>query len=368
MIVVEELVDKGIRDKIFPGAAYGICYGLEEKRKKITEGVGRTSYADNAYAVDTQTLFDLASLTKPMATVPAIASLIQQKKIFLTDPLSELLETDVAADKKDITLFHLLSHSSGLPAHRPYYQLLGHVPVEKRKEIIVDAILAEELQFTPGRISVYSDLGFMLLGHIVEIKTHLPFDQYVYERIFKPMKLPSPIFFNRGNIEPGKSAAATENCPWRHTTLQGVVSDENAYWLGGVAGHAGLFADVEAVLHFAIFLLDVWKKRRHHPAFDHDILQKLLRCAGIKESTWALGFDTPSPEKSSSGRYFSAGSRGHLGFTGTSFWIDPERELVVVLLTNRVHPCRDNEAIKIFRPQFHDAVMEHLWSMLGEEG
>jgi CubicO group peptidase (beta-lactamase class C family) len=154
--------------------------------------------------------------------------------------------------------------------------------------------------------------------------------------------------------------AFMEECPFRQRMLRGEVSDENAHALGGVAGHAGLFGTMEGVLLFAVHLLDQWQGREEHPGYRSRDLRKFLKKQKIPGSTWALGFDTPSPTGSSGGKYLSPVSVGHLGFTGTSFWIDPVRELVMVLLSNRVHPSRENERIKKFRPLLHDAVIENL--------
>ena len=151
--------------------------------------------------------------------------------------------------------------------------------------------------------------------------------------------------------------APTENCAWRGRILCAEVHDDNAYVMGGVAGHAGLFGDIHSVLRLSTFILDMWLGDAVHPNINNEDLRRCMERQNIGASTWGLGFDTPSEKGSSGGRFLSAVSAGHLGFTGTSFWIDKEKQLVMVLLTNRVHPRRDNEGIKDFRPLFHDTVV-----------
>jgi len=174
----------------------------------------------------------------------------------------------------------------------------------------------------------------------------------VAEEIFKPLGLEKGIFFNPlediGKINP-LDYAATEHCLWRNRVIQGEVHDENTAFVGGISGQAGLFGEVESVLKLTDFILDIWKGRKTHPNIRNSDLQYFLEVPDkAKESSRVLGFDTPEPEGSSAGSYLSRKSVGHLGFTGTSFWIDPERELVIVLLTNRIHPSRDNDKIRKF--------------------
>lgn len=360
---LDKLFEKALAKKFFSGATAGISIGNPRKRKKLIVAYGRTSYESSAEEVNDKVCFDLASLTKPLATTLAVLALIKEKKIGLSQTLPQLLEEKIADEKSLITLRHILSHSAGFPAHRPYFEKLMETPPENRKALLHSLIISEPLVGKPGEQSLYSDLGFMLLGRIIEIKSGERLDRFVENKIYKPLGAEKGMFYNplAEKNRQDKVFAATEHCPWRHKTLYGEVSDDNAYAVGGVAGQAGLFGDIESVLAMTIHLLDQWKKRETPENYDSDDLSTFLtRQEQIKESTWALGFDTPSKTGSSSGKYLSEKSVGHLGFTGTSFWIDPTRDLVMVLLTNRVHPSRDNDAIKRFRPQFHDTVIEQL--------
>ena len=354
---------KALKKKVFSGAAVGLSVGSPEKRKKLIVTYGNTSHDPASQPITEKVCFDLASLTKPLATTLAVLALIKEKKINLSETLPSLLEKELPAEKRSITLQQLLNHSAGLPAHRPYFERLVEHPVEKRKELLQSFVIKEPLISKPGDQSLYSDLGFMLLGWIIEKKSGVKLDKYVESHIFEPLGVSEGIFFKP--LPAGETQkrvfAATEQCPWRNKTLAGEVSDDNTYAMGGVSGQAGLFGDIVSVLDMTTHLLDQWQGRERHPNYETaDLKNFLTRQSQVKASTWALGFDTPSESGSSGGRYLSDASVGHLGFTGTSFWIDPVKDLVMVLLTNRVHPSRDNEAIKQFRPQFHDTVIEQL--------
>ena len=308
------------------------------------------------------TVFDLASLTKPLATTLSILCLIKDTCISLDDSLDFLLEKEVPLEKKNITLRHLLNHCSGFPDYIPYFYKLAEFSGEQRKKILQSWVVEEPLVCAPGEKSIYSDLGFMVLGWIVEKKSGMTLEQFVFEKILKPLGLQETVFFqplHRKKKE--RHFAATEKCAWRNRVVIGEVHDYNTHAVGGVSGQAGLFGDIRGVLELTTALLDQWQGRSSHPNYRTDDLKTFLeRPNRAYKSTWALGFDTPSEKGSSSGRYFSKRSVGHLGFTGTSFWIDPEKDLVVVLLTNRVHPDKENNRIKEFRPLFHDTVVELL--------
>jgi CubicO group peptidase (beta-lactamase class C family) len=245
---------------------------------------------------------------------------------------------------------------------------LVNVSSEKRKDFLLDFLLKEPLVYKPGCQVIYSDLGYMLLGLIIEQIAGIDLDEYFKKMILETLGLAEHLFFNPlGSAKhPVAEFAPVEDCPWRGRILQGEVSDENCWAMGGVAGHAGLYGDINGVLALTGLLMDIWLGKRKHPHINsRDLLNFLERRTDIKGNTWALGFDTPTPGKSSSGKYLSTTSVGHLGFTGTSFWIDPERALAIVILSNRVHPSRDNELIKEFRPAFHDRVVELLGMEIG---
>jgi len=349
---IDELLQEGVNERIFSGAAAGVAAGKPETRGRLMRTAGATRY-EAGVAVDDRTVFDLASLTKPLATTLLLLALAKRGVIDPEQPLA-LFFPEARADKASITLRQLLSHSSGLPAHRPYHLQLAGVAAAERLATLARLVLAEPLEYAPGSRAQYSDLGFLLLGRIIEKAGGAPLDRLFAEWIATPLGLEDELFFNRtGQMRP-RSYAATEFCPWRGRVLVGEVSDENCHVLGGVAGHAGLFGTIGGVLALVETIHDCWQGWADHPALDRDQLSLFLTRQPTPGSTWALGFDTPSPLQSSAGHFFSPASVGHLGFTGTSFWLDPARHLCVVLLTNRVHPSRENHAIKAFRPRFHD--------------
>lgn len=218
--------------------------------------------------------------------------------------------------------------------------------------------MEEKLETEPGNIHCYSDLGFMLLGFIIEKITGEGLDTLVDKIIYTPLKLQKDLFFAGINKKKGKGYVCTEKCLWDLKMLCGTVHDDNCRVIGGVAGHAGLFGTLQGVIMLCEQLLSQWQERDQHPAYANSLLKRIL--TRVEGSTWTMGFDTPSPQGSSSGMFFSKGSVGHLGFTGTSFWIDPVKECIAVLLTNRVHPNRDNEKIRQFRPLFHDTLMKGI--------
>ncbi|MBU4260531.1 MAG: beta-lactamase family protein [Proteobacteria bacterium] len=357
---LDPLINDAIMGKLFPGAAVGVSINCGPQKKSFSAVWGHSSLFPRQKILRKENLFDLASLTKPFATTLALICLVQEKKIELDEPLPSLLQRNVPPDKKNITLRHLLNHCSGLADHHPFYQQLVAVDEQERKNTLLNLILADELIWPVGSKALYSDLGFILLGMIVEIQSGLPLDIFVREKVMTPLGLADTMVFNPRQKDK-KDFAATENCPWRGKVLTGEVHDDNTYAVGGVSGQAGLFGAIDSVLFLASFLLEVWQDQAAHPHFSGELLKEFFKRQDmVKGSTWALGFDTPSPIGSSAGSFISKDSVGHLGFTGTSFWIDPQRQLVMVLLTNRVHPSRENNLIRLFRPVFHDRVIESL--------
>jgi CubicO group peptidase (beta-lactamase class C family) len=206
---------------------------------------------------------------------------------------------------------------------------------------------------------VYSDLGFMLLGRLVEQVSGMPLDRFLTDRVYGPMGLADLFFIPLAKRTPPRHAfAATELCPLRCRLLIGEVHDDNAWYAGGVDGHAGLFGTAEAVFRLLRRLVAEDAGRIAEPVFSGRMLTEMLR--GSPPHHFSLGFDRPSTEKSSAGRYFSKASVGHLGFTGVSFWLDPAADVTVILLTNRVHPYRWHNRLADFRPRIHDRIMEHF--------
>lgn len=359
---------QGIEQGVFPGVT--AAYSLRGQHR-LWQGFfagGLTRLGAWGRAVGQDTLFDLASLSKALCTTLLCLHLIDQGKLSMEDRAFDLLALPTSPNKKNIRIRHLLRHASGLPAYKPFFrsQSPGLINKQTYKNLVLEEIAAQELEFPPGSRSLYSDLGFIVLGAVVEKIARAPLDWLFHHVVAEPIGLGNTLLFRpltaRHDLKK-TSIAATEYCPWRKKIIQGEVDDEHCWLMGGVAGHAGLFGTVGAVLTLCERLLDIWHERATHPAFGAALLQEAWS-SREEGSEWALGFDRPSPGRSSSGRYFSANSLGHLGFSGTSFWIDPEKNCIVVLLSNRIHPTRDNAQIKLFRPFFHDCIMKKITAIL----
>jgi len=345
-----------INTKVFPGAAVGISVFNDGEFQRMKSCYGKKDDSDNY--VDRNTLYDLASLTKPLVTVLSILALIEEKKILWKEKLESLLSFAFPEEKKNINLIQLMSHCSGLPAHRPYYKDLIRISDECRKNKIIDLIAHEDLVYEPGNGNMYSDLGYILLGNIIEERSGKRLDEFWRQKIVVPLLLQDKLFFPKNKEIKKTQFASTGCCSMMNKKLYGIVHDDNCRVLGGVAGHAGLFGTIDGVLSLCENILTGYNDQSTHPSFSNDNLRIVLEKQ--KNSSWTLGFDTPSPAASSSGRYFSKLSVGHLGFTGTSFWIDLQRGVCIVFLSNRTFFDGENERFKKVRPIVHDSIMQEL--------
>jgi serine-type D-Ala-D-Ala carboxypeptidase len=355
---VSRMLQQAVEAECFPGAVLAVGY---QGQLVYEAAVGEAAIIPSRRRMTLDTLFDLASLTKPMATTTALMLLVETGRVRLDAPIRAYIPAFHAAGTSSPTLRHLLSHCSGLPAWHPYYQAIDpFLPPPERRRAVYAAVHQEPLIATPGVTVRYSDVGFMLLGELVETLSGMPLDAFCQREIFAALHLADIGFLNLARPRPmGGPYASTESCPWRGRVLNGEVHDENAWTMGGVAGHAGLFATARQVWQFAQSLLAALNGR------DWLVSPTTARAFATRQacpdgSTWALGWDTPTPGRSSAGRYFAPTALGHLGFTGTSLWIDPVQQVIVALLTNRIHPSRQREGIRAFRPGIHDAVMQAL--------
>jgi CubicO group peptidase (beta-lactamase class C family) len=350
---VDNLMHAGLAGNVFPGAVLLVA---REGEVLFHRAYG---WADlfSRRLMTVETCFDLASLTKPLAAAMAVMHLVQQGVLEVEQTCGELCPDLRGSDKAAISVRQLLSHCSGLPPWRPYFMRLRGLEPESRIAVLRRALLAEPLVCAAGAGAQYSDLGFLMLQWVIEDLVRQPLDAYVSEKLYRPLGIDRLYFASaRRRVEmSGEPMAATELCPWRNRLLVGEVHDDNAAVLNGNAAHAGLFGTALSVQGLLQGLLSAEQGGHAHPLFDGALIRSFFqRQPG--DTTWALGFDTPSPVGSSAGQWFGAESVGHLGFTGTSFWMDRRRALIVVLLTNRVHPSRYNTGIRAFRPQLHDAV------------
>lgn len=345
---------QALTDGVFPGAVLLAARGGEV----LVHAAYGTANLYNHQPVTLATVFDLASLTKPLATTLAVMLLYQQGRLDPDERLPAVLPAAAHGDKRHITIAQLLAHTSGLPDYRPYYRQIALLPESERRLRLRQFLLDEPLLHPPGARVLYSDLDFMLLEWIVEAAAGQQLDRFLAEHVYAPLQVTALFFIDRKRPVPPAAYAATEHCAWRDRLLEAEVHDENAYALGGVAGHAGLFGTAAAIHTVLAELLAAYHGQPAAKLFRSDVVRRFWQ--PVPGSGKALGFDLPSADHPSCGHFFPSDSIGHLGFTGTSFWIHRIQQLSVVLLTNRVHPSRDNCSIRQFRPEIHDAVMQAL--------
>jgi CubicO group peptidase (beta-lactamase class C family) len=352
------VLEDAIAARTFPGCAFGVLAG---GRVVVRDALGRFTYEGDAQVVTPQAVYDLASITKVAATTAAAMLLVQRWCLNLDTPLCTYLPAFVQGREpgdlaRNVTVRHLLAHSSGLPGYVEFFRSAS-TPTE-----LLKACLNLPLQAEPGARAEYSDPGYILLGKALEVFIGEPLDSWVRREVFAPLGLTATGFCPAEELR--DSIPPTEmDMTFRHRRIQGEVQDENAWVLGGVAGHAGLFSNVGDLLSFSKEILKAVGADGNDSAksglFDRttvDIFAQRQKPAG---SSRALGWDTPS-EHSSSGGHFSPFSIGHLGYSGCSLWIDLNANIAAVLLTNRTWPDRASQLIREVRPAFYDAVREAL--------
>ena len=397
---VHQALRRGVDEGVFPGGAAAVF--LDGKLVHLS-CTGDAQLLPERAAMKSEAVFDLASLTKVLATTAATAMLVGRRQLGRDDPGVRYWPEFGRAAKKALTVRHLLAHCSGLPAWRPYFLTVmadtGAAPLFRESDagfrarmaaarrgraLVLDLLCAEKLEADAGTKAVYSDLGFIALGRVLEIVGGHPLDRLVAKELYPELGLPSlgfrplderakkaPVLVATGIRRPREPAPGQEqlvpapdpSAP--PCSRPGEVDDDNAFAMGGVAGHAGLFGDARDVAAFGNAVLEELRgASRLAPA---EVWLAFATPDKTKGSSRALGFDTPSGESPAAGRHLARSrTLGHTGFTGTSLWFDLERSLSVALLTNRVHPSRANLAIAAFRPAFHDAVVEALDLASGE--
>jgi CubicO group peptidase (beta-lactamase class C family) len=346
------MIREAIDQHAFPAAALAVTY---QGSLLASQGFGHFTYDPASPRVLADTVFDLASVSKAVATASMAVLLYERGLLRLDASVVSILPEFVAfaspkeqSERASVTVRMLLAHSSGLPAYIKLFE------TARTREELIHAALTTPLAVTPGSKPEYSDIGFILLGELLARLAAEPLDALVQREVFKPLGMFHTCFNPPNNRKP-HIPPTEDDRTFRHRTIQGEVNDENAWVMGGIAGHAGLFAPATDVALFAECLLRVGS-----PILSRDTVELFTRRQATPAGTSrALGWDTPS-SPSSSGTYFSPQSFGHLGFTGTSLWIDPERRLSVTLLTNRTWPDRSSQAIKQVRPLVHNAIVEAL--------
>jgi CubicO group peptidase (beta-lactamase class C family) len=345
------------------GAAPGAVLGVSRQGERFIYGTGTLGQCDTTRP-GAATIYDLASLTKVIGLTTGIMLAVSDELMDLDSPVQRYVADFVGSGKDQVTIRLLLSHASGLPGWRPFYK-----EAHTRQEIFALAS-STPLDTTPGSVALYSDIGAIILTWALELVYRERIDSLLHRRVFRPLELlslqylPPPAWHDR--------IAPTELDPWRGRMLRGEVHDENAAIMDGVSGHAGLFGSAQDLLRFAEWIIDEWHggttvgryiadaTSTAAPTFRRSVVGEFTRRQNlVPGSSRALGWDTPSPG-SSAGRRLSTNSFGHTGFTGTSLWIDPQHRLAIVLLSNRVHPTRDNPRWAPVRAAVADLVMTTL--------
>jgi uncharacterized protein YbbC (DUF1343 family)/beta-glucosidase-like glycosyl hydrolase len=349
---VGAILDDFVGRRAFPGGVVAVGH---LGKLAYLHPFGHLSYDSGSPAVTESTIYDLASLTKVIVTTTMAMMLVDEGRLDLDAPVDHFLPGFRGPGKEAVTVRHLLTHSAGIDWWAPLYKEI------QGPRAYLERIQAMPLVDPPGTVEKYSDLGVILLGQILERVAGQPLEDFARDRIFAPLGM-RDTFYRPLTRGPGVAAriAPTENDPWRGRVLRGDVHDENAFALGGVAPHAGLFSTASDLARFVQMLEwgGVYDQRR---LVSRSTVESFTRLAGVVPgSSRALGWDTKSVTGSSAGTLYSAGSFGHTGYTGTSIWVDPDRQLFVILLTNRVHPTRENNQIRQARPAVADAVVRAL--------
>jgi CubicO group peptidase (beta-lactamase class C family) len=350
---LDDFVNAKIADGAFPGGVLAVGRGRSVVHLRAYGVMDRS----DAQPVQLSTIYDLASLTKVVGLTTAVMFLVADGTLDIERPVVDIVAEFGGAGRNTVLVRNLLTHTSGLPAWVPLYEETPDADSALRR------IYGEPLESEPGTAYVYSDLGAILLAQVVERLSGRPLDEFLEERLFAPLEMHDTGF----RPDPGllERIAPTEQDPWRGRMVRGEVHDENAYHLGGVSGHAGLFSTAPDLIRFVTWMLDSYHDRMDSasvPYLPSRLVQEFVSVQpGPQGSTRALGWDTPTPGGgASSGHLLSSHSFGHTGFTGTSIWVDTDREVFIILLTNRVHPTRDNRALLTIRGQVADKVMEAL--------
>ena len=380
---IDRVFDDAISDGVFPSADLLVAKG------------GQVLHAAQYGEARKDTCFDIASLTKPMASATLAMMLVAEKLLKLDDTVYQWVGGARQPIHKEVIVRHLLNHTSGLPAWQPYYLNLpiSLIGTEAGRQLILEECHNEPPVAKPSKKTIYSDIGYIILGEILEQAGGASLDALFAQYVARPLNL-GHTFFIRSMGAPIRTTARrttttadkhvptpkhalpgekqkpkehrhrrfapTEDCPWRERVIHGEVHDQNAYALGGVAGHAGLFSTAADVHRFTQEFVACWQGRSDW--LPQNIVRELIQETKSKpqQDTYVMGWNRPLKRSSSSGHHFSANSLGHLAYTGCSIWIDLSQDFWVILLTNRIHPSSTNQKIKAFRPKIHDLIYKEL--------
>ncbi len=348
---IDAAMQQGIADGVFPAAE--LLAGSPEKI------LHHNHYGDCHH----NSLFDIASLTKVVCTTTLCMIAVEEGRLSLTDRLVDCISLPQHPSHKDICIYHLLQHTSGLPAHRKFYLEVPEHDLGKpsARDFILNRCSQEISEHPAGQQAVYSDIGFILLGRILEELWQEDLDRIFDREIARPWGIRSTHFTKIRARHPELNYVPTEDCRWRKRVMRGVSRDENCYAMGGVAGHAGLFSHATDLHQFAKLL--VAAAGGSHEFLNPSIVQNFIEpTTPLPQNSTerVLGWVIPTAPYSSSGSRFSSHSIGHTGFTGCSLWVDLQEKLWVILLTNRTHPTVESNKIRDFRPMIHDLIWSRV--------
>jgi len=359
---VDNIISTGILKGYFPGAQFLIG---DENNVIYTKSYGNFTFDENSKVVTDQSIFDIASLTKVIATTSAIMKLYQEQKIDLNDKVAKYIPEFSNNGKENINILNLLLHNSGLVAFIPFYKYYNS------KEEVLNAIYSVNLDYPPDSKFVYSDLNAILLGIIIERVSEMSLDEYCKVNIFEPLGMKSTAFLPDEKMK--EKILPTENDTyWRNRLLKGEVHDEAAAMLNGVSGNAGLFSNTEdlyllmrALLNDGVYYNPYTLGLKEEKLFDSETVTLFTTkfTEVFYSNSRALGWDTKpniatSKYRMPCGELISDNCFGHTGYTGTSAWCDADRKLIIIFLTNRVYPSRDNEGIRLVRPDIHNEAIK----------
>ena len=372
---VTALLASGVEEGVYPGAVLILGKNGEELyRGAVGFKSLRTNKSEEVLPMTADTVFDIASLTSVVGTTTLVMRLVHSGRLKLEDKVVRYLDGFSVFGKSGISIAHLLTHTSGLAHWVPFYEELvrensssrmGILTSRGARDYVVNYIVRSQLKFAPGQKQMYSDLGLILLGRLCEVLTGLSLDKAVMQYVLQPLGMKNTSYVDlsmikRRGIHPVKGLIApTEDCPWRKRVLWGEVHDDNAWAMGGIAGHSGLFSTAPDLHLFAAQMLAA--SRGQSEFLPAEIIRGFWQAVERGEDTsWQCGWDTPSSENGMIESKLNPAAVGVCGFTGCSLWIEPESGIDIVLLTNRIHPSRSNKKIRTFRPQLHDAALEAL--------
>lgn len=345
---VEAIANRAVQEKLFPGATIAV---IHHGRTVFHQAFGRQTYDASSPATDTTTIYDIASLTKAVVTTGIVMQLVERDSLDLDAPVGRYLPGFSVRGKERVTVRNLMQHNSGLRAHTNFSKTCS------TPEQLFRAIEADTLLSVPGTTTLYSDLGFITLGRIVETITRHSLEANFRQRFAVPLGMSRTCFNPPASLLAG-IAPTEQDTAWHLGRKQPLVHDRNAALLRGIAGHAGVFSTTGDLAIYINMLMQggISNGKRY---FKPETVRQFTSRSG--NAPRALGWDLRSPGSgSSAGNLFSLSSWGHLGFTGTSIWVDPEKELAVIMLSNRVYPSSENIGIRKFRPLLHDTVVRCL--------